>query len=183
MELLTILLPGSIDLEPTSRRTDKDGLSAALVSTAMVGANPIGVTLLKRRVTDATDSDTGILKLRSIVRGEAKHRKWQYLRVKTLDLLSDLVVFEYTHQAKCKACNGTEYIDGKECDKCHGTGYRDYSATARANYLGVSRTSYYKTWCKRREIIENLFNDMLPDCEYYARRHIFKLLRNNTIED
>ena len=203
MEILTILNPGSIDLEPTSRRTDHDGLSAALVSAAMASANPIGVTLLKRRVIDATDSDTGIFKLRSIVKDEARHRKWRFEHEKRLNLLTDLCVWEYTHPPKCKSCEGSGIVlfeaalDGikvksleelleklvfEECPDCKGSGEGDNTVVSRAEYLEVSRPVYYKTWERRRQYIAQLFSEMLPDYEFYAWRHIKKYLRNQELD-
>ena len=187
MEILTILNPGSIDLEPTSRRTDHGGLTAAIVSAAMAGANPIGLTLLKRRVTDATDADQGILRLRSIVIKEAKRRKWKYSHIKRLKLLSDLCVWEYTHLPVCRMFQGSTYIyhvdliTREACPKCEGTGNGENAVVSRAYYLGVSRNTYYKTWDKRRAHIAKLFEEMLPDYEFYAGRHIRKYLRR-TIE-
>jgi hypothetical protein len=189
MEILTILNPGSIDLEPTSRRTDHGGLTAALVSAAMAGANPIGLTLIKRRVTDATDSDTGILKLRSIVKDEAKRRKWKYEHEKRLNLLSDLCVWEYTHRPVCRMCHGSTYIyhvdliTRETCPKCEGTGNGENAVVSRAYYLGVSRNTYYKTWERRRECISKLFEEILPDYEFYAGRHIRKYLRRTVESD
>ena len=203
MEILTILNPGSIDLEPTSRRTDRGRLTAALVSAAMAGANPIGVTLLKRRVTDATDSDRGILKLRGIVESEAKTKKWKYEHEKRINLLSDLCVWEYTHPPKCKSCDGSgrvlfeaaledlkvsslqellETLVFEECPECKGTGNGDNTVVSRAHYIGVSRKTYYKTWENRRAHIAKLFNEMLPDYEFYALRHIKKYLRNQSLD-
>jgi len=148
----------------------------------MSGANPIGLTVLKRRVTGSVDADTGIKKLRSIVIDEAKRKHWQFQRIKTIKLLSDLCLTEYANQAKCKICEGTQFVDGQECPKCRGKGYSEHKMTSRAVFLEVSRTTYYKTWEKRRAHIELLFNELLPDYEYYAQRHIYKLLKNNTIE-
>ena len=183
MQILTILEPSTTDLEPTSHSTDNTGLTAALVSAAMAGANPIGISLLKRTVCGSRQADTGILKLRSVVLDEAKRRQWKYESEKRINLLSDLCVLEFTNMPLCKTCYGSkvvisaENVTREECPTCKGTGNGEFTATSRAQWLEVSRNTYYKTWDKRRLHINKIFDDILPEYLYSAKKHIRYRLR------
>jgi len=182
MEILTLLDPSTVD--PTaSHSTDNSGLTPALVSAAMAGTNPIGMSLLMRRVCGTVEADTGILRLQLIVIREAKRLKWKYERSDTLKLLTDLCIWEYTNSAICGKCDGSgvivheDQVTRSECRKCKGSGYAQNGATLRSNWLDVSRNTYYKTWEKRRAHISELFNEMLPEYEYAAGKHIKYRLR------
>ena len=182
MELLTILNPGIIgDWEPTSRRTDNSGLTPALVDAAMAGANPIGIMLLKMRVCGNTGRDRGRKRIEVIVKQEAIDRNWK-LSDKKLIRLTDLCVWEYVNPAKCRICHGSGKVSennvilANECPLCEGSGEGRHVNTHRAEFLGVSRTSYYKIYDKKRAHLDDLLNQILPDYEHAAVRHIKRLL-------
>lgn len=136
-----------------------------------------------RRVCGTTEADKGILKLQLIVIREAKRLKWKYERSMTLKLLTDLCIWEYTNSAICGKCDGSgvivheDKVTRDECRKCKGSGYAQNGVTLRSNWLEVSRNTYYKTWEKRRAHIADLFNEMLPEYEYAAGKHIKSRLR------
>lgn len=179
MEILTILNPGSIDLEPTSRRTDKDGLSAALVSAAMAGADEIGVMVLMRRVGGDTSAyKEAYIRLTKGVIRVAKQNKWKLTNCDKVKDLLNLCLYEYIHPIKCPTCRGTGFYRYKECPTCLGTTNYTLNDTQRAQAIGVHRSNWRRTWAIRHKQVTDYLTIALPDHESRALSRIYKLMKS-----
>lgn len=181
MELLTVLIPSSVDLEPTSHRTDRNGLTAALVSAAMAGADPIGVMILMRRITDDTSAHKAAYKrlLKGVIR-IAKENKWKIDKNdnKIKELLN-LCLYEYIHPVKCPTCRGTGYYRYKECDTCNGTTNYVFNNAQRAYFVGVHRSNWPRVWQSRHKQVTDYLSKALPDHESRANSRLYKLLKSD----
>ena len=182
MEILTILDPSSVDWTGMARSTDNQGLNSALVSAALSGTNPIGLSLIEMRVRGLRMSHTGISKVNQMVLDESQRRNWKINREK-LRRLTELCLIEYTNPPLCRICHGSgkvshnNVIIDNQCPLCEGTGQGKYANSHRAHFVGVSRNTWYKSYDKKRAHIEQLFSDILPDFEHTAIKHIKDLLR------
>ena len=180
MELLTILLPGSIDLEPTSRRTDKDGLSAALVSAAMAGANPIGLNMLKAAYAGDTDAERALHEqFYTAAETLAKIQRWKFRekdkKEKRLRLLVDIAMLDIIASIHCPLCKGAKQNPdnpAEKCPKCDGNGSRRYTGRAFARALNMNEANWRNTWERRYYDLVQLLQEKQHD----ARRHIQRKL-------
>ena len=188
MEILTILNPSSIDLEPTSRRTDHDGLSAALVSAAMAGADPIGVNMLKSSVAgDRTAQKALYSQFDAVVSVLCKKNGWRFRqkdkKAVRLVRMAEMAVLDIVIRVPCPKCKGERYeLDAnnipdttKPCSKCEGIGARRVQEQDYAKALGIDESTWRGTW-------QNRYNELLRELqerEYDARRYIKRKLLND----
>ena len=188
MEYLTVLIPGSIDLAPTSRRTDKDGLTAALISAAMAGADPVGINMLKTAITgDRTAQRALYSQFYAVVNDLCVKGGWRFRqkdkKALRLTRMAEMAVLDIVVRIPCPQCKGERYeLDSnnrpdvsKPCQKCHGIGARRVQEQDYAKTLEIDESTWRGTWQAR-------YNDLLRELqerEYDARRYIKRKLLND----
>jgi len=173
MQILTILEPSTTDLEPTSHSTDNTGLTAALVSAAMAGANKPGLELLIGQVCGRADISALHDVFYPEVESTAKRLNW---RLRASDAaragcLLRIVIVETLLDKKCPSCRGTKYSKiepSKHCRTCKGTGVWVMHDFAKAEYIGISPAAFSKTWIERQEELKYLLGRRI----YQAVRRI-----------
>lgn len=176
MEILTILVPSSVDIEPTSRRTG-EGLTASDVAAALSGANKAGLNLLIGQICGISEYN----ELYGLFLPEAlrvsKRLKWRTddtTRARTHKLL-DLVLVESIASNKCPSCHGTKYSyinPSKFCELCGGTGLTKRFDYLKAKHLGISDRAWRKTWRERESDLKALLDRRI----HQAKRSIINNL-------
>ena len=188
MEYITILIPGSIDLEPTSRRTDKDGLTASILSAAMAGADPVGVNMLKGSIAGDRDAQKALYgQFYAVVSDLCIKNGWRFRekgkKSVRLTRMAELAVLDLVVRLPCQVCKGAGYeIDekgqadlSKTCPKCEGVGARRGRNKDYASIIGISESTWRGTW-------ESRYSDLIQELqerEYSAKRYIKRRLLND----
>jgi hypothetical protein len=162
MEILTILVPSSIDIQPTSRRTG-EGLTASDVSAALAGANEPGLRLLLGQICGVSEYKAVYDLFYPEAIKVARRLKWRSDSVtlaRTRKLL-DIVLIESIASNKCPSCHGTKYSyinPSKFCELCSGTGLTKRFDYLKAKHLGVSDRAWRKTWRERESDLKALLD-------------------------
>ena len=180
MQILTILEPSTTDLEPTSHSTDNTGLTAALVSAAMAGANPIGVNMLKAAYAgDRTAHKALYGQFYDVLISLAKIQRWKFREKAKKELrlraLVDIAMFDIIVAIPCPECKGSKLDPIKKpCPVCRGIGKRRITGIDFAAVLGIDESTWRKTWEPRY----SEFVQILQENLYDSRRYIYKRLIN-----
>lgn len=180
MQILTILEPSTTDLEPTSHSTDNTGLTAALVSAAMAGANPIGVNMLKAAIcNDRTALDALYRQFYAVLRHLSDKRGWKYREKEKmpqrLRTMADMAIYEIIVKPPCPSCKGAKHDPenpSHKCAACNGVGRKQDSGRKYARTLEIDESTWRNTWEARYfEFIQ-----FVQEHEYSAKRLIRKRL-------
>ena len=177
MEILTILEPSTVNLEPTSRRTDKLGLTASDVAAALAGANKAGLALLLGQICGTSEYNAiyGLFWPETIKLANRLNWRTDEPTLVRMGRLLDIVLSESILSKKCPSCRGTKYSfinPADPCPTCKGTGLNINFDYLKAQYLEISDRAWRKTWRERERDIKAL----LDRRSYQAKRKIISNL-------
>ena len=189
IEILTKLNPRISQIDNIGIST-AGGLSSADISAACARCSPIGYLALKRRVIGDNTTCEGYYELYAKVIKLAIKHKWEVRpksqRVPKFRALLNLCLSDYFEISRCRPCKGSgkkatdkEGIMFRTCQACDGTGNKPKNDSTRARALDVSKSTYSRSWHKRYNQVMTMFDNLIPNHEYRATRHVKRMLRHD----